>query len=128
MRCAPRPAKIIIHRERSLFSICDGLDQIPRPECNVAAGEQSGCGGCECLRIDLDDTGRRQLDIVLGFKKGEVGLLTDREYYGVRFKGFGDRVVKFRIKTPILVKHSFDTAEFDLLKSSVLADESSGRA
>ena len=80
----PPPLEVLVDRAGGAFAVGDGLDEVPRAERDVAAGEDAGRGGGQRGRIDLDRarraSGRRR---PRGFRNERSALLADGEDAGV---------------------------------------------
>ena len=62
------------------LAVGDRLDQVARPECDIATGEDAGRGGRERGGVDLDRACRREFDAVGRFEERQVRLLADGQH------------------------------------------------
>ena len=113
----PAGGEVLVDRASRLLAVRDRLDQVPRPEGDVAAGVDAGCGRREGRRVDPNRPARRQVDAVLGFQEGEVGLLTDGEDAGVGRERRDVGVVVARGEAAVLVEDGEDLSQLDGLET-----------
>ncbi|MGA7441944.1 MAG: hypothetical protein WBW82_07235, partial [Candidatus Sulfotelmatobacter sp.] len=70
--------KVFVNSNRGAFAIANAVDYQPGTENAIAAGEDSGSGSHQGLRIDGDQSARRQIDFIFRGEEVEARSLADR--------------------------------------------------
>ena len=116
-------AQELIDAHRGALAVGDAVDDEPRAEDAVAAGEYTGRGGHQRLRIHGDQAARRNFDAIFGTEELKIGRLPDGHDDGVAVETGFAVLVEGGTEAAIGIEDRLGLEHFERHRATVLADD-----
>src|ERR1700756_5507246 len=115
--------QILIDSDRRPFTVADAVNNQSGPEHTITAGEDSGCGCHERLRIHRDQSARRDFHLVIRREEIETWRLSDGHDDGVALDLAFAILEKCRIETLVLIEDPLGLQSLERGHPAVFAND-----